>query len=348
MCAESGAGCRSGAPVRGRGRRGRRGHDATVTSPGAPPIRTTPPGTSPPPRSTPCSSTATASAASLEELGGNDPALLEHSVDDSGARLRLRHSVPVEFLPSAIRRFTGDDLVLDRTETWRPREAGGFEGSVEVQVRGLPGSISGTQSLVDDGDGSVTDVEGTVSVSVPHGRQPDRGRRRRTGRPAPRRRGRLSPGGGWPGGERVSGPRRLVVTLSCPDRVGIVARLAGAPGRDRRLDHRGRVPTPTSRGRLVREPAHGRRGRRAGRRRGAAAGHRGDRRGARDPRTGRPCGGRSATPASPQRVVLLVSRGIALPARPARAGGRRRARRRGRGGHRQSRRAGPRWPRPTG
>lgn len=105
--------------------------------------------------------------ARLKELGGNDPALLEHSVDDSGARLRLRHSVPVEFLPSAIRRFTGDDLVLDRTETWRPRDAGGYDGSVEVKVRGLPGSISGTQSLVDDGDGAVTDVEGTVSVSVP-------------------------------------------------------------------------------------------------------------------------------------------------------------------------------------
>jgi hypothetical protein len=105
--------------------------------------------------------------ARLKELGGNDPALLERSVDDSGARLRLRHSVPVEFLPSAIRRFTGDDLVLERTETWRPRKAGGYEGTVEVKVRGLPGSISGTQSLVDDGDGAVTDVEGTVSVSVP-------------------------------------------------------------------------------------------------------------------------------------------------------------------------------------
>lgn len=106
-------------------------------------------------------------AARLKELGGNDPALLEHSVDSSGARLRLRHSVPVEFLPSAIRRFTGDDLVLDRSETWVPRAAGGYEGTVEVKVRGLPGTISGTQSLVDSGGGSVTDVKGTVSVSVP-------------------------------------------------------------------------------------------------------------------------------------------------------------------------------------
>jgi hypothetical protein len=105
--------------------------------------------------------------ARLAELGGNDPALLEHTVDASGARLRLRHSVPVEFLPSAIRRFTGDDLVLDRVETWRPRDGGGYDGTFEVTVRGLPGSLSGTQRLGDDGDGSVTEVDGEAAVSVP-------------------------------------------------------------------------------------------------------------------------------------------------------------------------------------
>lgn len=106
-------------------------------------------------------------AARLKELGGNDPALVEHHVDAAGARLRLRESVPVEFLPSAVRRFTGEDLVLDRTETWAPRAAGGYEGTVEVQVRGLPGSITGTQRLVDDGGGARTEVDGTASVSVP-------------------------------------------------------------------------------------------------------------------------------------------------------------------------------------
>jgi hypothetical protein len=105
--------------------------------------------------------------ARLKELGGNDPALLEHSVDTSGARLRLRHSVPVEFLPSVLRRFTGDDLVLDRVETWRPRDAGGYDGTFEVTVRGLPGSLRGTQQLTDSGDGSVTEVDGEAAVSVP-------------------------------------------------------------------------------------------------------------------------------------------------------------------------------------
>jgi hypothetical protein len=105
--------------------------------------------------------------ARLQELGGNDPALLEHAVDDSGARLRFRHSVPVEFLPSVIRRFTGDDLVLDRVETWRPRDGGGYDGSFEVTVRGLPGRLSGTQTLTDVGDGSETRVDGQAGVNVP-------------------------------------------------------------------------------------------------------------------------------------------------------------------------------------
>jgi hypothetical protein len=104
----------------------------------------------------------------LKELGGNDPALLEHAVDASGARLRFRHSVPVEFLPSVIRRFTGDDLVLDRHETWRPRDdGGGYDGTFEVTVRGLPGRLAGTQTLTDSGGGSVTQVEGEASVNVP-------------------------------------------------------------------------------------------------------------------------------------------------------------------------------------
>jgi len=105
--------------------------------------------------------------ARLKELGGNDPALLEHAVDGSGARLKLRHSVPVEFLPSAIRRFTGDDLVLDRVETWHLRTDGAYDGTFEVTVRGLPGTMTGTQRLTDSGDGAVTEIEGEATVSVP-------------------------------------------------------------------------------------------------------------------------------------------------------------------------------------
>ncbi len=105
--------------------------------------------------------------ARLAELGGKDPALVERSVDDSGARVVLRHSVAVEFLPSVIKRFTGGDLVLDRVETWAPEEAGGYRGTFEVTVRGLPGKLTGTQSLHDVEGGSESTVEGSAEVPVP-------------------------------------------------------------------------------------------------------------------------------------------------------------------------------------
>jgi hypothetical protein len=105
--------------------------------------------------------------ARLHELGGKDPALTEHSVDDSGARLALRHSVAVEFLPSVMRKFTGGDLVLDRVETWTPQAEGGYRGTFEVTVRGLPGKLTGRQFLHDVEGGSETSVDGSAEVPVP-------------------------------------------------------------------------------------------------------------------------------------------------------------------------------------
>ncbi len=104
--------------------------------------------------------------ARLAELGGKDPALVERTVDDSGARLKLRHSVAVEFLPGVIKRFTGGDLVLDRVETWTP-EDGGYRGTFEVTVRGLPGKLTGKQSLHDVEGGSQSSVDGSAEVPVP-------------------------------------------------------------------------------------------------------------------------------------------------------------------------------------
>lgn len=96
--------------------------------------------------------------ARLKELGGKDAALVSHE----GGRIVLRQGVPVEFLPTVVRRFTGDDLILDRTETWH-----GSSADIDVQVRGLPGSITGSQEVVGDGDGSRISVRGSAAVPVP-------------------------------------------------------------------------------------------------------------------------------------------------------------------------------------
>jgi hypothetical protein len=105
--------------------------------------------------------------ARLSELGGKDSSLQAHEVDGDTARVALRQGVPVEFLPSVIRRFTGDDLVLDRAENWGPRPGGGWRADVEVTVRGLPGSIVGTQEVTDTAQGSELVLSGTTTVPVP-------------------------------------------------------------------------------------------------------------------------------------------------------------------------------------
>ena len=108
-------------------------------------------------------------AARLAELGGKDAAVTAHEpADDGGTRLVLRQGVPVEFLPSVVRRFTGEDLVLDRVERWRRRDGGGWTADLEVTVRGLPGSITGTEELTDAvGGGSDLVVRARTSVPVP-------------------------------------------------------------------------------------------------------------------------------------------------------------------------------------
>ncbi|MDN5918106.1 MAG: DUF2505 domain-containing protein [Pseudonocardia sp.] len=106
--------------------------------------------------------------ARLEQLGGKDPALLEHASDDRGARFRLRHSVTMDLLPPIVRSMIGGDLVLDRVETWTPRPVGGWHGTVVVTVRGLPGSLSGTQRLADTGNGtSASHVSGAAEMPLP-------------------------------------------------------------------------------------------------------------------------------------------------------------------------------------
>lgn len=103
-------------------------------------------------------------AARLKELGGKDAAVVSREVDGGSATIVLRQGVAAEFLPSVVRRFTGDDLVLDRTERWRS----GSGADVEVAVRGLPGRITGSQEITGDGDAASTlALRGSVKVDVP-------------------------------------------------------------------------------------------------------------------------------------------------------------------------------------
>ncbi|MEJ3656987.1 DUF2505 domain-containing protein [Actinomycetes bacterium KLBMP 9759] len=105
--------------------------------------------------------------ARLAQLGGKNAALLEHHADAQGARYRLRHGIDSRDVPSALRSFLPGDLEIERSETWTRRGPGSYAGTVEVSVRGMPGSASGGMQLVDAAGGSEFRVDVAVSVNVP-------------------------------------------------------------------------------------------------------------------------------------------------------------------------------------
>jgi hypothetical protein len=105
--------------------------------------------------------------ARLERLGGPGAALLEHTVDASGARYRLRHGVDAGSVPPLVRSFVGGDLVIERTETLAPTAPGRYTGTVAVAIPGTPASASGTVTVADIPEGSEFVVDAAVTVKVP-------------------------------------------------------------------------------------------------------------------------------------------------------------------------------------
>jgi hypothetical protein len=106
--------------------------------------------------------------ARLAALGGQHAQLAERTVEPDGrATVKLRHGVAGENLPPAVRTLLGGDLMIDRAETWRPLESGGYSGTVSVTIPAMPGEMGGTQRLSDAGTGSELIVDGSVSIPIP-------------------------------------------------------------------------------------------------------------------------------------------------------------------------------------
>lgn len=105
--------------------------------------------------------------ARLAELGGKGAELLEHTVDDGGARYRLRHGLAADQLPPLARAFMPDDLMIERTETWRHDGESRYTGDVQVSIPGTPGKVGGSQTLSAVDGGSELVIDGQVEIPVP-------------------------------------------------------------------------------------------------------------------------------------------------------------------------------------
>lgn len=107
--------------------------------------------------------------AKLDTVGGNNAELVELASDADGARIVQRHGVGQDVLPGPIKKIFRGDLVIERTETWRHADSGGYDGTVSAKVKDTPGNIGGELRLVDTDDGAACEyrVEGSAKVDLP-------------------------------------------------------------------------------------------------------------------------------------------------------------------------------------
>jgi hypothetical protein len=104
--------------------------------------------------------------ARLEQLGGHDAALLSYEASDAGLRYQLRQGISADKLPQAVRTLHKGDLLVTRTQVWRPSGAE-YQGNASVEVGGVPGEIVARTALLADGAKTVLRTSGEVTVRIP-------------------------------------------------------------------------------------------------------------------------------------------------------------------------------------
>jgi hypothetical protein len=104
--------------------------------------------------------------ARLEELGGHGAAVVSYTETAEGVEYELRQGISADKLPGAVRTLHKGDLVVHRTQIWRP-DGDGYLGAATVEVGGVPGQIAARTALDGSGDKSVLNIVGEVTVRIP-------------------------------------------------------------------------------------------------------------------------------------------------------------------------------------
>lgn len=102
----------------------------------------------------------------LRALGGKGAELTDYRAAGDSVTYTLRQGVDAAHLPSVARAVVKGDLVVERTESWRP-DGGAFTGTTTARVAGVPGEIQGRHRLADTAAGSRWSTSAEVKVRVP-------------------------------------------------------------------------------------------------------------------------------------------------------------------------------------
>lgn len=101
------------------------------------------------------------------ELHDDSRVLSREQTPSGGVQLAHSRELP-DGVPGFLLKFLPKDGRVTQTDIWdAPGSDGSRQGRWQVTLAGAPAELSGTQSVLTDGDGCVWAIEGTVKVSVP-------------------------------------------------------------------------------------------------------------------------------------------------------------------------------------
>jgi len=84
-----------------------------------------------------------------------------------GFTVTVRRTLPTDQIPAHVRGFVGGQLEIRQAEAWEPERDGARAGTVSLEITGAPVRLTGTVTLVPDGDATVERYAGDVKASVP-------------------------------------------------------------------------------------------------------------------------------------------------------------------------------------
>ncbi len=90
-------------------------------------------------------------------------------VEEVGDRTRIRNKrvMPAK-VPGFVKRFLGDTIPMDETQTWAAADGqGARDAEFSVDFDGQPIGFSGTISLRPEGAGTAVETKGTIKCTVP-------------------------------------------------------------------------------------------------------------------------------------------------------------------------------------
>lgn len=101
-----------------------------------------------------------------ESLGARNIEILEYSGEGNNRTIRTKREVPAE-APGMLKKFLGEWNKVEQSEVWQGETSGVRTCQLDINVQGVPVSLSGTMTLSPEGSGCVNNVVIDVTCEIP-------------------------------------------------------------------------------------------------------------------------------------------------------------------------------------